>query len=109
MFAIVTAIIKQPWLGLAMLGVIPASLFMTVWQLQSQKRVRLSLLRVNEQMDGTVVEQLGGVSYVYATGRGEAKITIQQKGHSRIPAGAEVTIGLDPVACLAFDGAGLRL
>jgi lactose/L-arabinose transport system ATP-binding protein len=56
-----------------------------------------------------VVEQLGGVSYVYATGRGESKITIQQKGHSRIPAGAQVTIGLDPAACLAFDAAGLRL
>ncbi|HVK07782.1 MAG TPA: ABC transporter ATP-binding protein [Gemmataceae bacterium] len=63
-FAIVTAIVKQPWLGLAMLGVIPASLFLTVWQLQSQKRVRLSLLRVNEHMDGTVVELLGGLDYV---------------------------------------------
>ena len=56
-----------------------------------------------------VVEQLGGVSYVYATGRNGAKITIQQKGHSAIPAGAEVHIGLDPAACLAFDAAGLRL
>jgi lactose/L-arabinose transport system ATP-binding protein len=56
-----------------------------------------------------VVEQLGGVSYVYATGRNGAKITIQQKGHSGIPAGAEVSIGVDPAACLAFDAAGLRL
>jgi lactose/L-arabinose transport system ATP-binding protein len=56
-----------------------------------------------------VVEQLGGVSYVYATGSNGAKITIQQKGHSSIPAGAEVSIGVDPAACLAFDAAGLRL
>ena len=56
-----------------------------------------------------VVEQLGGVSYVYATGRNEAKVTIQQKGHSRIPAGSAITIGIDPAACLAFDSAGLRL
>jgi lactose/L-arabinose transport system ATP-binding protein len=56
-----------------------------------------------------VVEQLGGVSYVYATGRNGAKITIQQKGHSAIPAGAEVNIGIDPAACLAFDASGLRL
>ena len=56
-----------------------------------------------------VVEQLGGVSYVYATGRNDAKITIQQKGHSRIPAGSAITIGIDPAACLAFDTAGQRL
>jgi ATP-binding cassette, subfamily B, bacterial len=63
-FAIATAIWKQPWLGLAMLGVIPASLALTVWQLISQKRVRLRLLRVNEETDGTVVELLGGLDYV---------------------------------------------
>lgn len=63
-FAIATAIWKQLWLGLAMLGVIPASLSLTVWQLITQKRVRLKLLRVNEQMDGTVVELLGGLDYV---------------------------------------------
>ncbi|VTS01615.1 abc transporter : ABC-type multidrug transport system, ATPase and permease component OS=Singulisphaera acidiphila (strain ATCC BAA-1392 / DSM 18658 / VKM B-2454 / MOB10) GN=Sinac_1251 PE=3 SV=1: ABC_membrane: ABC_tran [Gemmata massiliana] len=63
-FAITTAIWKQPWLGLAMLGVIPVSLALTVWQLVSQKRVRLKLLRVNEEMDGTLVELLGGLDYV---------------------------------------------
>jgi ATP-binding cassette subfamily B protein len=60
-FAIATAVWKQPWLGLAILGVIPASLTLTVWQLISQKRVRLKLLRVCEEMDGTVVELLGGL------------------------------------------------
>jgi ATP-binding cassette subfamily B protein len=63
-FAITTAIWKQPWLGLAMIGVIPVSLALTIWQLMSQKRVRLKLLRVNEEMDGTVVELLGGLDYV---------------------------------------------
>jgi ATP-binding cassette subfamily B protein len=63
-FAIATAIVKEPWLGLAMLGVIPTSLALTVWQVMSQKRVRLKLLRVNEEMDGTVVELLGGLDYV---------------------------------------------
>jgi ATP-binding cassette subfamily B protein len=63
-FAVVTAVAKQPWLGLAMLGVIPASAALTVWQLISQKRVRLKLLRVCEEMDGTVVELLGGLDYV---------------------------------------------
>ena len=57
-----------------------------------------------------VVEQLGGVSYVYAVGRdGETKVTIQQKGHSRIANGAPITVGIEPGALLAFDEAGLRL
>ena len=57
-----------------------------------------------------VVEQLGGVSYVYAVGRdGETKVTIQQKGHSRITDGASITVGIEPGALLAFDEAGLRL
>lgn len=63
-FAIATAVWKEPWLGLVMLGVIPASMGLTAWQLVSQKRVRLKLLRVNEEMDGTVVELLGGLDYV---------------------------------------------
>jgi len=62
--AIGTAIWKQPWLGLAMLGVIPATLGLTVWQLISQKKVRLQLMRGREEMDGTVVEQLGGLDYI---------------------------------------------
>ncbi|OWK40420.1 ABC transporter ATP-binding protein [Fimbriiglobus ruber] len=64
LFAVTAAIIKQPWIGLAMLGVIPTSFGLTVWQVISQKRVRLKLLRVSEEMDGTVVEQLGGLDYI---------------------------------------------
>ena len=40
------------------------SVALTVWQLRSQKGVRLSLLRSREELDGTVVEQLGGLDYV---------------------------------------------
>ncbi|ODT71247.1 MAG: ABC transporter ATP-binding protein [Pelagibacterium sp. SCN 63-23] len=57
-----------------------------------------------------VVEQLGGVSFVYAVGKdGEAKITIQQKGHSQIPNGAAISVGIEPGAALAFDEAGQRI
>jgi len=62
--AVTTAVWKQPLLGLAMMGVIPATFGLTVWQLISQKKVRLELLRGREEMDGTVVEQLGGLDYV---------------------------------------------
>lgn len=64
LMAILTAVGKQPLLGLAMLCVIPATLGLTVWQLISQKSVRLQLLRGREELDGTVVEQLGGLDYV---------------------------------------------
>ncbi|MHA6300023.1 ABC transporter ATP-binding protein [Devosia sp. CAU 1758] len=57
-----------------------------------------------------VVEQLGGVSFVYAVGNDdEAKVTIQQKGHSRIPDGASITVGIEPGAILAFDERGQRI
>lgn len=57
---------KQPWLGVIMAGVIPTSIGLTIWQLISQKGVRLKLIRSREEMDGTVVEQLSGIDYVRA-------------------------------------------
>jgi ABC-type sugar transport system ATPase subunit len=57
-----------------------------------------------------VVEQLGGVSYVYAVGNdGQTKVTIQQKGHSSISSGAPITVGIEPGALLAFDQNGQRI
>jgi ABC-type sugar transport system ATPase subunit len=57
-----------------------------------------------------VIEQLGGVSYVYAVGTdGETKVTIQQKGHSRVAAGTPITVGIEADAALAFGLDGLRL
>jgi ATP-binding cassette subfamily B protein len=64
--AVGVAISKEPWVGLAMLGVVPCSVALTVWQLLSQKKVRLRLMKVCEEMDGTVVEQLGGLDHVRA-------------------------------------------
>ena len=49
-----------------MLGVAPVSLALTIWQIITQKGIRLDLLRTREGMDGTVVEQLGGIDYVRA-------------------------------------------
>jgi ATP-binding cassette subfamily B protein len=66
LFALVTAVVKQPVLGVVMVGVIPVSLFLTIRQLISQKGVRLKLLRTYEEIDGAVVEQLSGLEYVRA-------------------------------------------
>ncbi len=56
-----------------------------------------------------VVEQLGGVSYVYASGADDASLTVQQKGHSDIANGTDVTFGVDPKTTLLFDADGRRL
>jgi ATP-binding cassette, subfamily B, bacterial len=65
-FALAAAVSQQPKIALAMLGVAPLSLGLTVWQIVTQKGIRLDLLRTREEMDGTVVEQLGGIEYVRA-------------------------------------------
>lgn len=57
-----------------------------------------------------VVEQLGGVSYVYAVGNdGETKVTIQQKGHSRIAPGTTIDVDIESGTRPVFDQGRLRL
>jgi ATP-binding cassette subfamily B protein len=59
--------LQQDWrVGLIMLGVVPMSILITIWQVSSQKGVRLELLRAKEGLDGTVVEQLSGLEYIRA-------------------------------------------
>jgi lactose/L-arabinose transport system ATP-binding protein len=57
----------------------------------------------------SVVEQLGGVSYVYATGEAGTQLTVQQKGHSTMLNATNVEFGVDPAACLLFGEDGRRL
>lgn len=64
LFALFAALAKQPWLGAIMLGVIPLSIYLTIRQLKSQKGIRLDLMRDSEEIDGAVVEQLGGAEYI---------------------------------------------
>jgi ATP-binding cassette subfamily B protein len=64
LFALIAAVTKQPALGLIMVGVIPLAVYLTMRQLKSQKGVRLSLMRDCEEIDGAVVEQLGGAEYI---------------------------------------------
>ncbi|MBV8075964.1 MAG: ABC transporter ATP-binding protein [Planctomycetaceae bacterium] len=65
-FALMAALSRQPRIALIMAGVIPVSVMLTVWQLVTQKGIRLGLLRSRELMDGTVVEQLTGIDYIRA-------------------------------------------
>ena len=66
LFALVATVVKEPMLGLVMVGVIPITIILTVRQLLSQKGIRLQLMRSCEEIDGAVVEQLGGIEYVRA-------------------------------------------
>ncbi len=65
-FALAATLWQQPGIALAMACVIPFSLGLTLCQIITQKGIRLELLRTREAMDGTVVEQLGGIDYVRA-------------------------------------------
>jgi ATP-binding cassette subfamily B protein len=65
-FALLATLAKEPRIALAMIGVIPVSLGLTIWQLITQKGIRLDLLDGRERIDGTVVEQLGGIDYIRA-------------------------------------------
>jgi ATP-binding cassette subfamily B protein len=62
--ALATAFTTNGMLGLLMAGVIPLSLGLTVRQLNSQRDVRLTLLRSRERIDGIVVERLGGIEQI---------------------------------------------
>jgi ATP-binding cassette subfamily B protein len=64
LFALAAAAYKQPLVGCIMLGVAPLAILITIRQLISQKDIRLKLMRDCEEIDGAVVEQLGGAEYI---------------------------------------------
>jgi ATP-binding cassette subfamily B protein len=64
--ALVMAWLKNPTIALVIGGVIPVALIITIFQIRSQKGIRVQLLRTKEGMDGTVVEQLAGIEYIRA-------------------------------------------
>lgn len=55
-----------------------------------------------------VVERLGGVSYIYAIDKNGEPITIQEAGHSHVPADTEVKVGVNPETSVLFDHEGKR-
>jgi ATP-binding cassette subfamily B protein len=74
LFALAATLSKQPWVGFVMAGVIPISVWLTMWQLKSQKGVRLQLLGSREEMDGMLTEQLTGIDYVRAANTHEHEV-----------------------------------
>ena len=66
LFALIASFSADWRVGLVMLGVVPAAIGLTVWQVTSQKGIRLALMQAKEGLDGTLVEQLGGLEYIRA-------------------------------------------
>jgi len=64
--AILIALTQKPLLAGVMVLVIPVGLFLVVWQVSSQKGIRIALLRGKEKIDGSIVEMLGGIETVRA-------------------------------------------
>jgi ATP-binding cassette, subfamily B, bacterial len=64
--ALYAGVAKDWRIGLVMIGMVPISVLLTIWQVSSQQGVRIALLQAKEGLDGTVVEQLGGLEYIRA-------------------------------------------
>ena len=79
------AAVQQEWrVGLVMLCVVPISLLITIWQVSSQKGIRASLLQAKEGLDGTIVEQLGGLEYIRAANTYSAEVArVEEAASSR--------------------------
>ncbi len=57
----------------------------------------------------TVVEQLGGNSYLYLNIGGGLPLTVEQKGHTDVQDGQIANVGVDPTMAMLFGSDGLRI
>jgi ATP-binding cassette subfamily B protein len=80
LFALVATVSKEPMLALVMVGVIPVTVILTIRQLLSQKGIRVQLMRICEEIDGAVVEQLGGIEYVRVADTKQLELNRLAKG-----------------------------
>lgn len=62
--ALAIAFYQKPVLASFMILVIPTGLFIVLKQISSQKGIRVSLLRSKEEIDGKVVEMMGGLETI---------------------------------------------
>jgi ATP-binding cassette subfamily B protein len=69
--AFVVAMKKQPIIGAAMAVGVLVSIIIILWQVSSQRGIRIGLLRDRESIDGTVVEILGAIESVRANNTGD--------------------------------------
>ncbi len=69
--AYIVAINKQPIIGATMAVGVLVGIIIILWQVSSQRGIRIGLLRDRESIDGAVVEILGGIESVRANNTGD--------------------------------------
>lgn len=57
----------------------------------------------------SVVEQLGGNSFLYLNVGGGVPLTVEQKGHATVQDGQVASVGVDPSTAMLFGSDGLRI
>lgn len=115
-FALGAAMSKHLLLGAMMAVVVPLSLALVLWQMASQRGIRIALLDVRDSMDGMLGEQLGGIESVRAAhtfdyevarlgGQAESMRTREYAHHvamAKFDAAKNTLEGLSYVAVIAF-------
>jgi len=77
--ALVIAFTKNSLFSSFMILVIPAGFFLILWQISSQKGIRVTLLREKEKIDGKVVEMMGGIESVRVADTAEFELSKLEK------------------------------
>lgn len=73
--ALVIVFVQKPALASFMILVIPAGLLIIIKQISSQKGIRIDLLRGKEEIDGKVVEMLGGLETIRVSNTEDQELT----------------------------------
>jgi len=77
--AIAIAFFQKPMIASVMILVIPTGLYIIVKQVSSQKGIRVDLLRNKEEVDGKVVEMLGGIETIRVLNTNEFEVAKVEK------------------------------
>jgi ATP-binding cassette subfamily B protein len=73
-FALAFALATQPWIGLLLLGVIPAALCIEMHQMARDRGAHAEVLQCKDRLDGALVEQFGGIEHVRAANTRQREI-----------------------------------
>ncbi|WP_050740496.1 ABC transporter ATP-binding protein [Acetobacterium bakii] len=81
--AIGIAFLQKPLIASVMILVIPTGLYIIVKQVSSQKGIRVALLRNKEEVDGKVVEMLGGIETIHVMNTNGYEVSKIEKSTER--------------------------
>ena len=82
--ALAIAFYQKPALASFMILVIPAGLLIVIKQISSQKGIRVSLLRGKEEIDGKVVEMMGGLETIRVANTADVEVRKVEKVSERL-------------------------